>query len=48
MYKRQRISDVNRAAELLARRYGLLSDKVDLDVGELVVRVDYGDSSTGE
>lgn len=38
-----RISDVNKAAELLGKRYGLYTDKVDLTGGlSIVIEDDYG------
>ena len=41
-----KVSDVNRAAELLGKRYGLFTDKVDLSGGALTVVVehDYGEA----
>lgn len=39
-----RVSDLNKAAELLGKRYGLYTEKVDLDAdAELHIRIDYGD-----
>lgn len=39
-----RVSDLNKAAELLGKRYGLYTDKVDLDADtELHINIDYGD-----
>lgn len=41
-----RVSDLNKAAELLGKRYGLYTEKVDLDAGaELHICIDYGDGS---
>ena len=41
-----RVSDLNKAAELLGKRYGLYTDKVDLDAdAELHICIDYGESS---
>lgn len=41
-----RVSDLNKAAELLGKRYGLYTDKVDLDAdAELHICIDYGDGS---
>lgn len=42
--------DVNKAAELLGKRYGLYTDKVDVSGGvDLRIQVDYGDDqSTGQ
>lgn len=42
--------DVNRAAELLGKRYGLYTDKIDVSGGvDLNIQVDYGDDqSTGQ
>jgi len=41
-----RLSDVNKAAELLGKRYRLFTDKIDIDGGNLTVVVnhDYGDN----
>ena len=40
------MSDLNKAAELLGKRYGLYTDKVDLDAdAELHICIDYGDGS---
>lgn len=42
------IKDVNRAAELLGKRYGLYTDKVDQQVDmDLNIIVDYGDNEGG-
>lgn len=39
-----KLSDVNKAAELIGKRWGLYSEKVDLSGGvDLTVRIDYGD-----
>lgn len=39
-----RLSDANKAAELLGKRYGLYTDKVETDIDmELNITVDYGD-----
>lgn len=39
-----RVSDLNKAAELLGKRYGLYTEKVDLDAdAELHICIDYGD-----
>lgn len=41
-----RVSDLNKAAELLGKRYGLYTDKVDLDAdAELHICIDYGENS---
>ena len=41
-----RVSDLNKAAELLGKRYGLYAEKVDLDAdAELHICIDYGDGS---
>lgn len=41
-----RVSDLNKAAELLGKRYGLYTEKVDLDAdAELHICIDYGESS---
>ncbi len=41
-----RVSDLNKAAELLGKRYGLYTEKVDLDAdAELHICIDYGDGS---
>lgn len=34
-----RVADANRAAELLGKRYGLFTDKVDLTGGEIIVTI---------
>lgn len=40
-----KVSNVNRAAELLGKRYGLYTDQIDLDADtELHITVDYGDT----
>ena len=43
-------ADVNKAAELLGKRYGLYTDKMDISGGiDLTIQVDYGDSTdTGQ
>ena len=39
-----KVSDVNRAAELLGKRYALYTDKVDSNVDmDLNISIDYGD-----
>lgn len=39
-----RLSDANKAAELLGKAYGIYTDKVDADVDmELNINIDYGD-----
>lgn len=45
-----KLSDVNKAAELLGKRWGLYSEKVDVSGGvNLNVKIDYGnDKSSGE
>ena len=41
-----RVSDLNKAAELLGKRYGLYTAKVDLDAdAELHICIDYGENS---
>lgn len=41
-----RVSDLNKAAELLGKRYGLYTEKVDLDAdAELHICIDYGENS---
>lgn len=43
------VRDVNKAAELLGKRYGLFTEKVELESGSgIVIKVDYGDNPTGE
>lgn len=43
------VRDVNKAAEMLAKRYGLFTEKIDLDGGGgIVIKVDYGDNPTSE
>ncbi len=40
-----KLSDANKAAELLGKRYGLYTDKFEADIDtELKITVDYGDS----
>lgn len=45
-----KLSDVNKSAELIGKRWGLYSEKVDLSGGvDLRIQVDYGDDQgTGE
>ena len=39
-----RLSDANKAAELLGKAYGLYTDKVETDVDmDLNINIDYGD-----
>ena len=39
-----RLSDANKAAELLGKAYGIYTDKVEADVDmELNINIDYGD-----
>lgn len=39
-----RVNDLNKAAELLGRRYGLYTEKIETDVDmELNINIDYGD-----
>lgn len=39
-----KVSDANKAAELLGKRYGLYTDKVDVDTDmDLNIHIDYGD-----
>nr|DAR32910.1 MAG TPA: Terminase small subunit [Caudoviricetes sp.] len=41
-----KVSDLNKAAELLGKRYGLYTDKVDIDADmELNISIDYGDDT---
>ena len=41
-----RLSDANKAAELLGKAYGIYTDKVEADVDmELNINIDYGDSN---
>lgn len=44
-----RLSDSNRAAELLGKAYGIYTDRVEADVDmELNINIDYGDSENEE
>lgn len=41
-----RLSDSNKAAELLGKAYGIYTDKVEADVDmELNINIDYGDGN---
>lgn len=43
-----KLSDANKAAELLGRRYSLFTDKVEMDADmDLNITVDYGEGDTG-
>lgn len=43
-----RVNDLNKAAELLGRRYGLYTEKIETDVDmELNINIDYGEDDTG-
>lgn len=43
-----KVSDANKAAELLGKRYSLFTDRIDLDADlELNVTIDYGDTEAG-
>lgn len=43
------VRDVNKAAEMLAKRYGLLVDKVSVqDDSEILVKIEYEDNTTVE
>lgn len=43
-----RLSDANKAAELLGKAYGLYTDKVETDVDmDLNITIDYGEDDTG-
>lgn len=43
-----KLSDANKAAELLGKVYGMYTDKVETDVGmELNINIDYGESENG-
>lgn len=45
MQKRPSERDRLKAAELLGKRYGLYTDKVDMDADtELIIKIDYGDA----
>ena len=44
-----RVNDLNKAAELLGRRYGLYTEKIETDVDmDLNITVDYGDGEDDE
>ena len=44
-----RVNDLNKAAELLGKRYGLYTEKIETDVDmELNITVDYGDGEDDE
>ena len=44
-----KLSDANKAAELLGKRYSLFTDRVDLDADmDLNVKIDYGDNREPE
>ena len=41
-----KVSDLNKAAELLGKRYALFTDKVETDVDmDLNITIDYGDKA---
>ena len=43
-----KLSDANKAAELLGKRYALFTDKVETDVDmNLNITIDYGEDDTG-
>lgn len=43
-----RLSDANKAAELLGKRYSLFTDRVETDVDmDLNITIDYGEDNTG-
>lgn len=43
-----KVSDLNKAAELLGNRYALFTDKVETDVDmDLNITIDYGEEDTG-
>lgn len=43
-----RVNDLNKAAELLGKRYGLYTEKIETDVDmELNINIDYGEDDTG-
>lgn len=43
-----KVSDLNKAAELLGKRYSLLTDKVEMDTDlDLNITIDYGEDDTG-
>lgn len=43
-----KLSDANKAAELLGKRYALFTDKVETDVDmDLNITIDYGEDDTG-
>lgn len=42
-----RVNDLNKAAELLGKRYGLYTEKIETDVDmELNINIDYGEDDT--
>lgn len=44
-----KVSDLNKAAELLGKRYALFTDKVDMDTDlDLNITIDYGDNDNEE
>ena len=44
-----KVSDLNKAAELLGKRYALFTDKVETDVDmDLNITIDYGEDDAGE
>ena len=44
-----KVSDLNKAAELLGKRYALFTDKVETDVDmDLNITIDYGDNDNEE
>lgn len=43
-----KVSDLNKAAELLGKRYSLFTDKVEMDADmDLNITIDYGEDDTG-
>ena len=43
-----KVSDLNKAAELLGKRYSLFTDKVEMDTDlDLNITIDYGKGDTG-
>lgn len=43
-----RVNNLNKAAELLGKRYGLYTEKIETDVDmELNINIDYGEDDTG-
>ena len=43
-----KLSDANKAAELLGKRYALFTDKVETDADmDLNITIDYGEDDTG-